>query len=295
MAHFLLGVALMGARDYERARQALQVALALNPNFPQAHVRLAWLLKHKLGDPEAAAEHMKLYRESRQSGGKAERAPVAGKAIPKLAPRDVEAAPTQLPPLGDGVLVVSGLPRSGTSMIVQMLHAGGMPVLTDGERSADDDNPLGYFEFEPVKQLYRNTDWIEQAAGKAVKVVVPLIPALPGRPGYRVILVERDLDEILASQAKMIERRGAKIEDTSERRERLKHENHRQVENVKTFLSNNPNVQLLTLQHADVIRDPASAAHRINLFCGGALSEEPMAASVRPELHRQKLDLIQTP
>jgi hypothetical protein len=174
-------------------------------------------------------------------------------------------------------------------MILQMLNAGGMPVLTDGQRSADDDNPLGYFEFEPVKQLYRNTEWIGQAAGKAVKVVVPLIPALPGRAGYRVILVERDLDEVLASQAKMIERRNGKIEDTPERRERLKLENGRQLEHVKSFLSKTPDVQLLALQHADVIRDPALAAHRINLFCGGALREEAMAASVRPELHRQKL------
>jgi hypothetical protein len=120
-------------------------------------------------------------------------------------------------------------------------------------------------------------------------VVVPLIPALPGREGYRVILVERDLDEVLASQAKMIERRNGKIEDTPERRERLKLENGRQLEHVKSFLSKTPDVQLLALQHADVIRDPALAAHRINLFCGGALREEAMAASVRPELHRQKL------
>jgi tetratricopeptide (TPR) repeat protein len=289
MAHFLLGAALMGARDYERAGEALRVALALNPNFPQAHVRLAWLLKHKLGDAEAAAEHMKVYREIRLGAGKAGRAPVPGNGASRPAPRDVEEAPTQLAPLGEGILVVSGLPRSGTSMILQMLNAGGMPILTDGQRSADDDNPLGYFEFEPVKQLYRNAEWIGQAAGKAVKVVVPLVPALPDRGGYRVILMERDLDEILASQAKMIERRGGKIEDTPERRERLKQENRRQVELVKAFLSKNPDVQLLALQHADVIRDPASAVHRINLFCGGALREEAMAASVRPELHRQKL------
>jgi tetratricopeptide (TPR) repeat protein len=289
MAHFLLGVALMGAREYERAGEALRVALALNPNFPQAHARLAWLLKHKLGDAGAAAEHMKLYREIRRGAGKPGRAPVPTNGSVQPAPRDLESGPTQLPPLGDGILIVSGLPRSGTSMIMQMLHAGGMPILTDSQRLADDDNPLGYFEFEPVKQLFRNTEWIGQATGKAVKVVVPLIPALPGHLGYRVILVERDLDEILASQAKMIERRGAQIEDTPERRERLKQENTRQVAHVKMFLGNRPDVQILVLQHAEVIRDPASAAHRINRFCGGTLREEAMASSVRPELHRQKV------
>jgi predicted AlkP superfamily phosphohydrolase/phosphomutase/tetratricopeptide (TPR) repeat protein len=289
MAHFLLGVALTGAGDYERAGQALRVALALNPNFPQAHARMAWLLKHRLGDPEAAAEHMRMYREIRLGAGKAGRAPTPDTGSAQRAPDAFDATPTQLPPLGDGVVVVSGLPRSGTSMIMQMLSAGGMPVLTDGQRSADDDNPLGYFEFEPVKQIFRNSEWIEQAAGKAVKVVAPLISALPERAGYRVILVERDHDEILASQAKMIERRGGMIEDTPGRRDRLREENTRLVERVKSVLSSYPDVHILVLPHAMVIRDPASAAHRINLFCGGALREEAMAASVRPELHRQKL------
>jgi hypothetical protein len=288
MAHFLLGVALTGMRDYSRAGEALRVALTLNPNFPQAHVRLAWLLKHKLGDPAEAAEHMRLAREIRGGARKVERAPVTSVRSAQPSPDDADAAPAQLPPLGEGILVVSGLPRSGTSMIMQMLHAGGMPILTDSERSADDDNPLGYFEFEPVKQLFRNAEWIEQAVGKAVKIVVPLIPALPGRTGYRVILVERDLDEILASQAKMIERRGAQIEDTPERRERLKQENTRLVDRVKASLTNHPDAQMLVLQHAKVMRDPAAAAHRINLFCGGVLREESMAACVRPELHRQK-------
>jgi hypothetical protein len=232
---------------------------------------------------------MKMYREIRSGTRKAGHAPAPSKGSAQPSPCVVEAAPTQLPALGDGVVVVSGLPRSGTSMIMQMLHAGGMPILTDGQRSADDDNPLGYFEFEPVKQLYRTTEWIGQAAGKAVKVVAPLVRALPVRAGYRVILVERDHDEILASQAKMIEHRGGKIEDTPERRERLKQENTRLVEHVRASLSNHPDVQILVLQHAGVIRDPISAAHRINLFCGGALREDAMAASVRPELHRQKL------
>jgi hypothetical protein len=122
-----------------------------------------------------------------------------------------------------------------------------------------------------------------------VKIVAPLISALPERAGYRVILVERDHDEILASRAKMIERRAGTIEDSPERRGRLRQENRRLVEHIKPLLSNHPDVHILVLPHSAVIRDPASAAHRINLFCGGALREEAMAASVRPELHRDKL------
>src|SRR4029077_10320628 len=86
--------------------------------------------------------------------------------------------PVVLPAIGEGVVVVSGLPRSGTSMLMQMLAAGGQPVLTDGLREADTDNPLGYFEYEPVKQLHRDARWFQHAEGKAVKIVSPLLPHL---------------------------------------------------------------------------------------------------------------------
>ena len=91
-----------------------------------------------------------------------------------------------LPPLGDDVLIVSGLPRSGTSMLMQMLDAGGMPILTDKLREADEDNPKGYFELEAVKAMFRDQSWLTEARGKALKVVVPLVCNLPPGCNYRV-------------------------------------------------------------------------------------------------------------
>src|SRR5438445_11951713 len=106
------------------------------------------------------------------------------------------------------ITIVSGLPRSGTSLMMQMLTAGGMPVLTDGERQADTDNPRGYFEWERIKLLPQQPECIAEAEGKAVKVISQLLFALPDGRDYRVIFLQRPLPEVVASQAEMIRRRG---------------------------------------------------------------------------------------
>ncbi|HEX3743569.1 MAG TPA: hypothetical protein VHW09_06555 [Bryobacteraceae bacterium] len=248
-----------------------------------------WLLRHKLNDPAGAETHLRWYREIRSRKRAAAHPQLPESPVQR---QEKEAGPegdgTLLPPLGNDVVVVCGLPRSGTSMIMQMLAAGGLPVLTDGKREADEDNPLGYLEFDPVKQPRGYADWIAQAAGKAVKVVAPLANLLPEGPAYRVIFIERDLDEVLRSQARMIERRGEQVEDTPERREHLRGEYARMTERVKALFAARTDAQLLVLAHADAMRNPESAARRLNLFCGGELRVPEMTACVRPELHRQQ-------
>src|SRR5687767_1046860 len=108
----------------------------------------------------------------------------------------------------DTITVVSGLPRSGTSMMMRMLEAGGIPVLIDNVRQPDEDNPAGYYEFEQVKQVRDNTQWLPSARGKTVKMVYRLLYDLPSQFDYRVIFMRRNLDEVLASQQKMLERKG---------------------------------------------------------------------------------------
>src|SRR5215813_2579369 len=106
------------------------------------------------------------------------------------------------------IIVVSGLPRSGTSMMMKMLAAGGLPVLVDAIRAADDDNPNGYFEFEPVKQLADGqNEWLTEAGGKVVKIISALLEYLPKSYHYKIIFMERELKEILASQQKMLSHR----------------------------------------------------------------------------------------
>src|ERR671934_2987374 len=106
------------------------------------------------------------------------------------------------------IVIVSGLPRSGTSLMMQMLHAGGMPLLIDEQRPPDTDNPNGYWEYEPVKRLQQDNSWMHKAEGKAVKVVSALLQYLPPQHIYKIIFMQRPMQEVLASQAVMLERRG---------------------------------------------------------------------------------------
>src|SRR5690349_19374505 len=106
------------------------------------------------------------------------------------------------------IIIVSGLPRSGTSLMMQMLAGGGVEILTDAIRTADDDNPRGYLEFEPVKKTKQDSSWVPAARGKAVKMVSQLLYDLPPAERYRIIFMSRDLDEVLASQEKMLARLG---------------------------------------------------------------------------------------
>ena len=183
------------------------------------------------------------------------------------------------------ITIVSGLPRSGTSLMMQMLNAGGMPVLTDGERKSDTDNPRGYLEWEPAKQLPKQPDLIDQAEGKAVKVISQLLLALPPGRQYRVIFMERPLPEVLASQDEMLKRRG--VTDTVSHdmmsKAFLDH-----LKKVNTWLDGNQHVKVLRLQYPDVIRDPKTSATAIKDFLGSPLDVELMAQQVDSSLYRNR-------
>ena len=191
-----------------------------------------------------------------------------------------------MPLRGEPVIVVAGLPRSGTSMLMQMLAAGGVPILSDGARQADEDNPHGYFEFEPVKQLLKNSQWLFEARGKAVKIVAPLIGALPRGLACRVILCERNLEEVLDSQDRMLKRRGQPA--APEHRELLKQEYTRTIAGVKAMLRRRPDTELLVIEHGEAIADPVRTAGRVNEFLGGGLDIAKMAVVVDPALHRNR-------
>jgi tetratricopeptide (TPR) repeat protein len=192
LAHFLLGRALTGMKDYQRAAEAFRAAISFNPNFPQAHIRLAGLLETHLGDIETAREHRGLAYRMRRGR------PLTP-ALPSVSERNialslplpggpVTARNTEMPPLSECLIVVTGLPRSGTSMLMQMLAAGNVSVLSDELRAADEDNPRGYLEFEPVKNLLKDSRWLMDARGRAIKIVAPLLAALPPGLACRVIL-----------------------------------------------------------------------------------------------------------
>jgi len=278
LAHFLLGRALAGMKEFERAAEAFRAAISFNPNFPEAHVRLAEVLEKHLGNAESADDHRRLARRMRNGEVEAEAADSAAVNVP-----DTPFPERAMPPLEECLVVVTGLPRSGTSLLMQMLAAGGMQVVSDGLRQADEDNPRGYFEFEPVKSLARDSKWLCEHPGCAIKIVAPLLAGLPQGLACRVILSNRDLDEILDSQERMLARRG-----TAERRRMLKGEYVRTLARVEAMLVRRPATQLLVVQHSSAISDPAGVAERMNRFLGGALDVAKMAAAIDPALHRNR-------
>ena len=186
----------------------------------------------------------------------------------------------------DQVVVVSGLPRSGTSMMMRMLEAGGIPAQTDARRTPDADNPHGYFEDERVKDLARDSSWIADAGGKSVKVISALLKHQPKGPRYKVIFLRRELDEVLASQAAMLVRRGKSADASADARLRSSFAKH--LEALKAELAARPDVDVLYVDYAGVVRDPAAQAAIVNRFLGGALDERAMAAAVEPQLYRQR-------
>lgn len=185
------------------------------------------------------------------------------------------------------VTVVSGLPRSGTSMMMNMLEKGGIDPLTDHEREPDEDNPEGYYEFERVKKLDEgDTAWVPQARGKAVKVISALLKHLPDDQTYRVIFMRRKLDEVLESQRKMLERRGEDPDKASE--EELKELFMQHLGHVESWAENASNVEFIYASYNDIVRDPERQAERIESFLERDLDTRAMARVVDPDLYRNR-------
>jgi hypothetical protein len=186
----------------------------------------------------------------------------------------------------DVITIVSGLPRSGTSMMMKMLEAGGMEILTDQVRSADADNPKGYYEFERVKQIETDQVWLPEAQGKAVKMVSALLRHLPASYRYRVVFMQRQMDEILASQQQMLIRRGEATDRVSD--ETLGQMFRRHLQQVRDWLAQQPNVDVVYVHYSDVLADPAAESERIARAFDGTLDAEAMARVVDPSLYRQR-------
>jgi tetratricopeptide (TPR) repeat protein len=289
-AHFLLGPSLTGMKDYRRAQDAFSTAISLNPNFPEAHIRIAALLEKHLGDAESAREHRRLARRMRRRGRSHTIAQPPAETVESVfTPPEILGSPTT--PIEESV-IVTGLPRSGTSMLMQMLAAGGMDVVSDGLRVADEDNPRCYLEFEPVKNLLKDSKWLFEARGRVVKIVAPLLAALPPGLACRVMLCERDLEEVLDSQDRMLRRRN-RLASTPERRRMLKDEYARMLGRAKAMLTRSACTELLMIEHRAAISDPLVTAERLNRFLGGGLDIGKMVAAIDPTLHRNQAIIVQ--
>ena len=184
------------------------------------------------------------------------------------------------------IVVVSGLPRSGTSLMMQMLQAGGMPLLIDGLRPADADNPNGYWEYEPVKHLQQDHSWIPKAEGKAVKVVSALLQYLPPQHTYKIIFMKRPLQEVLASQAVMLERRGEQSGKADDKTLETIFAQH--LDRTEHWLATQKHMTVLSVHYHETIANSVETAARVAQCLDLPLAVEAMARTVEPRLHRQK-------
>lgn len=299
--HFLLGVALVTLKQWAAAAQALSLATQLAPHFYPAWHYLAQALRGQ-GNTEAADGallKLKLLRSEHRVAEKLRTERIRQESaarVPALAAegqrrleekREQAAAMKSDMPADQEFVLVSGLPRSGTSLMMQMLRAGGMELMHDGKREADIDNPEGYWEWEDIKNLPKRPLLIEQAQGKATKVISALLPSLPPKHKYKIIFMTRPVQEVVASQWQMLEHKGT---NPKTEREHLETAQQKHALEILTLLRQHPRVSLLEVDYPSLVRDSQSGANRIAEFLGDESlpQRQAMPTVVKPQLHRQR-------
>jgi len=187
--------------------------------------------------------------------------------------------------IGECLTIVSGLPRSGTSMMMRLLELGGMPVLKDEQRVADDDNPNGYYEFEAVKQTAEDSSWLQGSDGSAVKMVYRLLYDLPEDRNYRVLFMRRNLDEVLASQQVMLNRHGVADKVSDAQMMKLF---RAEIDSFYKWVEGKPYIELIDVDYNQMLADPRKELLEINAFLGDALDVEKMLGGVDASLYRNR-------
>ncbi|NNM21374.1 MAG: tetratricopeptide repeat protein [Gammaproteobacteria bacterium] len=310
MAHYCLGMALHRMGRIDSAIEALKVALSQNPNFPEVHERLSTIYSKRLNEPDLALTHTVLAKEMRTENRRRRREalglPIPEKVavdldemLPKVPSVEREVDPKKIPRLrqppeapqsepaddSEYITIVTGLPRSGTSMMMQILNASGLQPLTDELREADEDNPRGYFEIKEATQLRDNPSWVGNARGKSVKVIAQLLGELPQGYKYRVIFMQRNIDEVLDSQAMMLERLGK--EGGKLAHEKMKTVFQGQLAHARKLLRRH-GIPTFFVPYVAAIEKPELTAEKLAEFLGSDADAKAMAAAIDPSLYRQR-------
>lgn len=186
----------------------------------------------------------------------------------------------------DTVTIVSGLPRSGTSMMMRMLAAGGLDALTDNIRGADVDNPRGYFELEKAKAIERDSSWLPATRGKVFKMVSMLLFDLPPTEAYKVVFMERDIVEVLVSQHKMLKRLGRAPGNPDPK---LATSFRTHLAKLDAWLQSRQDIEMLRVDYGAVIGDPRKQAKRVAAFLDCRLDVDAMVQAVDSSLYRNRL------
>jgi len=303
MAHFNLGVALTRSGDNERATLAFETALRFQPRMVNAHRYLALIHRQEGGNPEKARFHreelLRLSRARRRDGAPSDSKREQLFDLPEIPKREERLAtllrerPDPKPEeekSGKTFVIVSGLPRSGTSLMMQMLEAGGLPPMTDRQRAADVDNPRGYYEWEAIKQIAKKPELLddEAIAGHAIKCISMLLPSLPAKHQYKVIFMMRPIAEVVASQHAMTNRLGTKGANLDPEQFERGLRAHR--EEIRRWAKNAAHLELLEIDYPALVQDPAPAITKLAEFLGAESlpNQQSMAAAVDPALHRRR-------
>ncbi len=245
-AHYLLGQALENMGDLENAKIAFETAAALKPkDFHQVQQSLENVIEKIELDLKFENDVSNKYREGQ-------------------------------------ITLVSGLPRSGTSLMMQMLDKGGMKILQDHTREADISNPKGYYEYEPVMSLYKDNSWLHEGQNKALKVVAPLLKSLDTKYRYKIIFMKRDLNEVIQSQQKML----GKTQDVFP--VKIYNEFQKLLSNVAIWSKKEPGVEILYVDYKDVLEKPEEIIKKVEKFIGRDLDLEAMEGCVDKSLYRNR-------
>jgi tetratricopeptide (TPR) repeat protein len=275
--HHALAKTFLHLANYETAADHAITAIELIKFFPEAHYTLGVALE-KLGHNKDAK---KAYEMATKLKPKTHyRAEKALENVKKFKANLNDKYEEQY--IKDQITIVSGLPRSGTSLMMQMLDKGGLKILTDSKREADTSNPKGYYEYEPVMTIHKDNHWLSKAQDKGVKVVAPLLKHLDPKYRYKVIFMNRDLTEIVQSQQTMI----GKNKDTLPIH--LFEAYQKELKTIDTWKDNEPHVEMLYVNYSDLFNNANNITNKINAFLGSSLDTENMVSCIDPNLYRNK-------
>ena len=299
--HFLLGIALFQQNNWTAAIHALRNNLQFNPKNGLAYRHLAQAYR-ALGDSaeaevcETRSRVLRYINQSEETKRLASlRADATGRAITRQAERQRRREAAAAKAAADAAIqpmdftLVSGLPRSGTSLMMQLLRAAGMELMHDGKRTADDDNQEGYWEWEEIKSLAKNPRIIEQAEGKVIKIISALLPHLPPKHRFKILFMRRPVAQVVDSQWRMLANQGMKPK--SEKAHLIAtQETH--VAQLLATLRQSPRIQLMEVDFPALVADPLAWIPKLREFLGESFSgtDEALAAVVKPELFRQRGD-----
>ena len=268
--------------EFEEAADSALTSIELVKYFPEAHYTLGEALE-KLGDLENAK--IAYETAAKLKPKKFHRAEKALENVKEKISRPLSLNDkSNYKYFDDQIVIVSGLPRSGTSLMMQMMVKGGVEALTDGKRKADKSNPKGYFEYEPVMSIHKDNSWLKKAQNKSLKVVAPLLKHVSPEYRYKIIFMKRDLDEVVKSQQTMIGK------DPETIPVKLYNSYHEQLEQIETWKEKEPGVELIFIDYKDVLFETEKMVNKVQKFIGKKLDTKAMEGCVDLSLYRNKVE-----